>query len=250
LLIREAPRSVAGTDLLVHVDWESEFPGLVSGTTVAPTDYGLSGPGSTWEFTERFETLTRALGCRASVVGRQVHGERVVVVDPPPHSGVCVTGDADGLASDRTGVLLTVTTADCVPVYLLEPESRAFALLHAGWRGALAGIVEQGIRTLEGLKGAVPADLRVHLGPAICGDCYEVGPEVLQRFGRSGTDHGHLDLRAWLTRETVQLGVPAAAISVSSWCTRCSADLLHSHRASQGTAGRMAAFLGWRAAGE
>lgn len=246
MLIREDLRSVDSIDLLVHAEWESEFPGLVSGTTLAPTDYGLSSAATTWEVSERFDTLARALGCRASVVGRQVHGARVVVVDSSPVSGVCIAGDADGLASDRAGVLLAVTTADCVPVYLLEPDSRAFAVLHAGWRGALEGIVEQGIRALEVLNGVARAELRVHMGPAICGDCYEVGPEVLQRFGRPGTDNGTLDLRAWLTLETVRLGVPAGAISASSWCTRCSANVLHSHRASRGAAGRTAAFLGWR----
>lgn len=247
MLIREELRSVAAIDLLVHAEWESTFPGLVSGTTLAPSDYGISSAATTWEISERFDALAHALGCRASVVGRQVHGARVIVVDSSPVSGVCIAGDADGLASNRTGVLLAVTTADCVPVYLLEPDSRVFAVLHAGWRGALEGIVEQGIRTLEVLSGVVPAELRVHLGPAICGDCYEVGPEVLQKFGRPGTGNGMLDLRAWLTREALRLGVPAGAITSSSWCTRCSADVLHSHRASRGTAGRMAAFLGWRA---
>ena len=170
----------------------------------------------------------------------------MAVVDPAPPFGFCVSGEMDGLASDRPGVLLTVTTADCVPVFLIDPVSGGFALLHAGWRGALAGIVEHGIQTLEALNGASRAEMRVHLGPAICGECYEVGPEVLREFGRPGTDHGILDLRAWLTEETIRSGVPASAISASSWCTRCSADLLHSHRGSQGTAGRMAAFLGWR----
>jgi len=246
LLILEERRSIADIDLLVHADWEREFPGLVAGMTVAPNDYGLSGSDSAWAVTERFEALAHALGCRASVVGRQVHGSRVAVVDPSPASGVCIAGDADGLASDRRGVLLTVTAADCVPVYLLDPVSRAVALLHAGWRGAVAGIVGEGIRALAALKGAGPSGLRVHLGPAICGDCYEVGPDVLQEFGRPGTDHGSFDLRAWLKAEATRMGVPAGSISESSWCTRCSADLLHSHRGSQGTAGRMAAFLGWR----
>jgi hypothetical protein len=250
LLTRETWTRIADIDLLVHAGWEREFPGLVAGTTVAPQDYGLSSSASTWGVTERFEAMTRALGCRASVVCRQVHGSRVIIVDPPPVSGVCIAGEADGLASDGPGVLLTVTTADCVPVYLLDPDSRAFALLHAGWRGAVAGIVERGIRTLEALKGVVPSGLRVHLGPAICGDCYEVGPEVLREFGRPGNDHGRLDLRAWLTEESLRLGVPASAISESIWCTRCSADVLHSHRGSQGAAGRMAAFLGWRVRNE
>jgi YfiH family protein len=173
----------------------------------------------------------------------------VAIIEPSPVSGVCIAGAADGLASDRRGVLLTVTTADCVPVYILDPESRAFALLHAGWRGAAAGVVEAGIRALKALNGGTSAELSVHLGPAICGDCYEVGPEVLREFGHPGTDSGSFDLRAWLMEETVRLGVPVGAISTSSWCTRCSADLLHSHRASGGTAGRMAAFLGWRVRG-
>ncbi len=246
MLTREERISVRGVDLLVHTGWEREFPGLVAGTTIAPQDYGLSGSDSVWAVSERFESLTAALGCRACVVGRQVHGARVAVVDPSPRFGFCVAGDTDGLASDRPGVLLTVTTADCVPVYLLDPVSGGFSLLHAGWRGALAGIVEQGIQALEALNGAARAEIRVHLGPAICGECYEVGPDVLREFGRPGTDHGILDLRAWLTEETIRLGVPASAISASSWCTRCNADLLHSHRGSQGTAGRMAAFLGWR----
>ena len=250
MLTRETRSRIADIDLLVHEGWEAEFPGLVAGTTIAPNDYGLLTSASAWAAAEQFEALTRALGCRASVVCRQVHGSRVVVVDPPPAFGVCIAGDADGLASDGAGVLLTVTTADCVPVYLLDSDSRAIALLHAGWRGAVEGILERGIRTLEALKGAVTSGLRVHLGPAICGDCYEVGPEVLREFGIQGAEHGRLDLRAWLAEESLRLGVPGSAISESSWCTRCSADLLHSHRGSQGTAGRMAAFLGWRVRGE
>lgn len=246
MLTREARRSIGETDLLVHTEWQQEFAGLVAGTTMAPQDYGLAGAAPAWLVMERFEALTSALGCHASVVGRQVHGARVGIVDSAPCFGTCVAGELDGLASDRIGILLTVTTADCVPVYLLDPVSGGIALLHAGWRGALAGILEQGIQTLAAMNGAAPADLRVHLGPAICGDCYEVGPEVLREFGRPGTRHGSLDLRSWLMEEALQLGVPATAISASSWCTRCSADLLHSHRGSQGIAGRMAAFLGWR----
>lgn len=247
MLIREEPRSIDEIDLLVHSEWEREFPGLAVGTTVAPDDYGLSGSATAWVVSQRFDTLARSLGCRASAVGRQVHGARVLVVDPLPAAGLCIAGEADGLASDRPGVLLTVTTADCVPVYLLEPDSGALALLHAGWRGALAGVVEQGVRTLRALTGVEASELRVHLGPAICGDCYEVGPEVLNRFGRPGEEHGTLDLRAWLSEETGRLGIPAESATRSSWCTRCSADVLHSHRASRGAAGRAAAFLGWRA---
>ena len=246
MLARERRSTTAEVDLLIHGDWELEFPGLVAGITVSPSDFGLLGSDSAWSVTRRFESLTDALGCRSSLVCRQVHGARVIVAEPAPVSGICIAGDADGLASDEAGILLTVTTADCVPVYLLDPDSGSLALLHAGWRGSVAGILERGIRTLESMSGVSRSELRVHLGPAICGDCYEVGPEVLREFGGSEFEHGMLDLRAWLSDESVRLGIRPDAISESSWCTSCSADLLHSHRGSRGTAGRMAAFLGWR----
>ncbi|MGW8283190.1 MAG: polyphenol oxidase family protein [Gemmatimonadota bacterium] len=246
MLIGEKRSEIADIELLLHAGWDGECPGLMAGTTVGPEDYGLAGPDTAWATTSRFEALAHALGCKASVVCRQVHGSRVILVDRPPFPGVCIAGDADGLASDESGVLLTVTVADCVPVFMVDPESRAIALLHAGWRGAAAGIVKQGIRALQSLTGASPSGLWIHMGPAICESCYEVGPDVLREFGRPARNRGKLDLRAWLTEDAARLGVRRESISVSSWCTSCSSDLLHSYRRSGQTAGRMAAFLGWR----
>lgn len=245
MLIGEARSEFADIDLLRHEGWEEECPGLMAGTTAAPQDYGLAGTGTAWEITGRFESLAHALGCRASVVCRQVHGSRVIPVDRPPFPGVCVAGDADGLATDASDVLLVVTVADCVPVFIVDPDSRAIALLHAGWRGAAGGILEQGIRALEALRGCSPAGLRVHMGPAICGSCYEVGQDVLREFGRAGEARGKLDLRSWLGEDAVRLGIRRESISASTWCTACSTGRLHSHRRSGGSAGRMAAFLGW-----
>ncbi len=246
MLTSEKRSKIADIDLLLHAGWDEICPGLMAGTTVAPEDYGLAGADTAWATTGRFEALAHALGCKASVVCRQVHGSRVILVDRPPFPGVCIAGDADGLASDESGALLTVTVADCVPVFMVDPESRAIALLHAGWRGAADGIVKEGIRTLQALTGGSPSGLRVHLGPAICESCYEVGPDVLREFGRPAESGGKLDLRAWLTDDAVRIGVRRDSISVSSWCTSCSTGLLHSYRRSGGSAGRMAAFLGWR----
>src|SRR5690606_18360795 len=89
----------------------------------------------------------------------------------------------DGHATRAPGLLLAVSVADCVPVSLVDPERRAVALLHAGWRGAAAGILERGLEVLAERLLARPEDLHVHLGPAICGGCYEVGPEVHRALG-------------------------------------------------------------------
>jgi copper oxidase (laccase) domain-containing protein len=138
-----------------------------------------------------------------------------------------------------------VSVADCVPIHVLHPETEALLLLHAGWRGTAAGILESGLSRLVGCTGAGIDDLWMHLGPAICGRCYEVGPEVMKALGQP-PERGPLDLRLALTEQALGLGVPRAQVSVSAWCSRCSGDRFHSHRGSQGAAGRMAAFLGWR----
>jgi YfiH family protein len=183
---------------------------------------------------------------RSCAVARQVHGVRVVEVGSSAPGQLHVAGEADGLVTATEGVLLAVTAADCVPVYVIDVDARRVALLHAGWRGAAAGIVERGLSALAEI-GRGSSSLAVHLGPAICGSCYEVGEEVLRAFGVASKAPARLDLRAELAARVVSAGVPAAAVTRSEWCTRCGPVYLHSHRARGRGAGRMAAFVGLEA---
>jgi YfiH family protein len=247
--------------VLRHREWEAAFPGLVAGITASsprpdpdsggthrggPTDFGLSTGGAAVE--ERYVALGRALDLPAVAVGRQVHGTRIAVLEGVAAPGLQVERETDGLVSPGPGRLLCATVADCVPVYLVAPATRSAALVHAGWRGAASGVVPAGVEALLGATGGGPGDLHAHLGPAICGDCYEVGGDVLGRFGRPSEERGRLDLRERIAEDLVGMGVPASRVTVSRWCTRCDAALLHSHRAGGPAAGRMAAFLGWRPA--
>jgi copper oxidase (laccase) domain-containing protein len=128
---------------------------------------------------------------------------------------------------------MAVTVADCVPVFLAHP-SGATAILHSGWRGTAARITERAIRRLHAL-GLAPADVRLHCGPAICGQCYEVSADVALQL--TGRDPGHavtVDLRAIIVDQARALGV--RHVSSSALCTRCDNDRLFSHRA--GDAGR------------
>lgn len=243
---RERPRRIGGVDLLLLEGWGPEDDTLVAGITTAPQDFGLGTGVSGWELAERYERLAEGLGFRSVAVGRQVHGAGVTMVPGAGAGGLCIVGEADGLFADTAGTLLAVTAADCVPVFLVDRESVAIALLHAGWRGAAAGVLARGLEAMARLRGTAAGACAVHLGPAICGTCYEVGPEVRARFGHAATGPGHLDLRAWLAGEAVRLGVPPEGVSVSTWCTSCDRGRLHSHRASGGRDGRMAAFLGRR----
>lgn len=217
-------------------------PGEAAGSD---SDFGLATGGAAWQVAERYEALAAALGMGSAIVARQEHGDRVLWVEPPAGPGLHIPGPADGFVTRASGVLLVVTVADCVPVYLAAAAGDLVGLLHAGWRGTAAGILERGLDLMRA-HGAPPPEVRVHLGPAICGDCYEVGSEVLRAFGRSPDESGHIDLREELSRRAVRAGVPAVGVNRSTACTRCESTRLFSHRRSGSGAGRMAAFLGRR----
>ncbi len=244
--LRESPLPGAVPRLEVP-RWRERF-GLVAGVTWRGAgrhgfDLGLASAEPVGEVMDRWRAFRAAApGFDATVMGRQVHGAEVRWhVDP---SGWVILEGVDGHATDHAGVLLCVTVADCTPVYLAAPGQGAIALLHAGWRGAAAGILARGAALLHGRTGAGAGDLVAHLGVAICGACYEVGREVLEAFGLpvDGPGPWHLDIRDVLERQARALGV--SDVTRSEWCSAHDRDRFYSHRASRGADGRMVAYLG------
>jgi YfiH family protein len=157
----------------------------------------------------------------------QVHGANVIV-HRPGWSGWLRAESADGHASLERKTAIAVTVADCVPVFIAHP-SGAIALLHSGWRGTAARIVEHGIAALAG-AGFPPSELRVHTGPAICGECYEVSAAVYAQL--TGRDPGRpktVDLRALIADHARAMGV--REITTTDSCTRCDNATFYSHRA-------------------
>jgi YfiH family protein len=157
----------------------------------------------------------------------QVHGTRVLV-----HTGGWegwLRGDeADGHIAAERGIALAVGVADCVPVFIAHP-SGIVALLHSGWRGTAARITTEAIAALA-RYGLAPDELAIHLGPAICGRCYEVTAEVREQLtGQPVTRPGRVDLRSLIAEHATETGVQK--ISVSSMCTKCDNDRFFSHRA-------------------
>lgn len=226
--------------------WMSDL-GIVAGITAAVPgiDFKLGPPVASGPVPERWLHLIEdaGQGFRSGVVSRQVHGHHVRAWPAGVAPGLVVADGLDGHATSDPGLLLTVTVADCVPVYLVQRHSGAIALLHAGWRGVAAGILEAGIELLLAIGGGAARDVSMHCGISICGSCYEVGPEVFAALGMPVTSGpGRLDLRLELARRARVLGV--GAVTVSRWCTAHDRGRFHSHRGSAGTAGRMAAYLG------
>jgi YfiH family protein len=230
-------------------EWAARF-GVVAGITqrgddAPPFSLALRAPDESAEtILERFRTFRAAMrpAFPAMQMAHQVHGADAIwheAVGPGFH----VLDDADGHATADEGLLLAVSVADCVPVYMTARDRRAVALVHAGWKGTAAGILEAGLALLERRVGVRAADVALHCGVAICGSCYEVGPEVVRAVeGRVVRGPSPLDLRGALARRAEDAGV--REISVSPLCTCCDADRFFSHRGSRGGSGRQIAYLG------
>lgn len=208
-------------------------------TTRAAGTYGMNGPEPVSEVMTRWYALVDEIQPVAPrfATARQVHGARVVV-HSTEWEGWLRVAEADGHAAPERGTAAAVSIADCVPIFVAHP-SGATALLHSGWRGTAARILDQGLTAL-GHRGFAASELRVHLGPAICGACYEVSPDVHRLLtGREVSSPTAVDLRALLAHRARELGVRHVSISPS--CTRCHNDRFFSHRA--GDSGRQIAVV-------
>lgn len=188
----------------------------------------------------------------ARVAARQVHGAvvRVVRADDPPSPGGQV-GECDALITAAVGPVLVVSVADCVPIYILDPMRGAGAVVHAGWRGTLAGAAAAALAGMAEAFGTRPQDCLAALGPAIGPCCYEVDDPVANLFGEAygepvlsrREDRWFVDLWGANRAGLAAAGVSAGQVYGSGLCTACRRDLFYSHRAEGGRTGRMAAVL-------
>lgn len=249
--VAERPAS-GDVPLWVQPEWAARFPWLAQGTTGRgdadePFDLGLSGAQPVGRVMDRWRALLKTTELPSGVHARQVHGADLWLHRAAPAPGILVMEGVDGHLTDRPGLLLSVSVADCTPVAVVDARTRAVALVHAGWRGTASGIVERAVRALEEGWGSMTADLWLHCGPSICGACYEVGPEVHAAIHPSRPvppAPTPIDVRAAIAERAVGLGLPAEQVSVSSHCTRCGPPDFFSHRA--GSAGRQMGVLGVR----
>lgn len=195
-----------------------------------------------------FPWLEHGFGLRDSVpppsltTVRQIHSAQVI--DACGRRGVLI-GDGDAIISAEPGIAIGIRTADCVPILIADSRTRAIACVHAGWRGTAANI---SAATVDQLKahGSRPEDLSVAIGPSIGFCCYEVSPDVAQRFGHwqknvENEPNPSLDLRAINEIQLRNAGV--RQIWKSGECTYCSPQRFFSFRREKENAGRMLSFV-------
>ena len=158
----------------------------------------------------------------------------------------------DGLLTDCTDLPLMLFYADCTPVLLVDTESTAIAVLHAGWRGSVGRIAQKGVQALHDWYGTRPEAIVAGIGPSIGPCCYEVDDKVRDRakgfegcFAPHGEGHYLLDLWKLNQQQLVEAGVKPENISVAEVCTCCHNDQYFSYRREKGKTGRLAAVL-WR----
>jgi YfiH family protein len=250
--LREVPVDDAAVPRMELAEWADRY-GVVAGITTRGRGFslGLWSEENVGQVMSRWRAVGAAFRARfpGLVLAHQVHGT-ALAWHRAAGEGWMILDGLDGHATSARGLLLTVTVADCIPVYLVVPQKQVLALLHAGWRGVAGGVLERGIELLKREAFARASDIVMHCGVGICGSCYEVGSEVMERLtprqrpgiSRATDASGRVDLRAVLVRQAGELGI--TEVSVSPWCTAHDRDRFFSHRASGGRDGRMIAYAG------
>jgi len=196
------------------------------------------------------------------VIGlRQGHTDNVLVVDSVAEQSrtFCLLDEvADAVVTNIKGVLLSVRTADCVPILLYDNQNDAIGAIHAGWRGTFAQIGAKAIRRMTELYGTEPANIKAAIGPAVGVCCYDVDVNFYEKFRNQFGDridkyfvapHGskpHCDLKRINEALLVKAGVQIRNIDVSDLCTACNPKLFYSHRISGEKRGTMASFIGMK----
>ncbi len=188
------------------------------------------------------------------VLLKQVHSTKVVVLTTPPDPRVLMEGDA--LVTNRHEVVLGILTADCAPVLLADPEGGVVAAAHAGWKGAVSGIVGKTVQAMVEL-GADRERIRAAIGPTISGHNYEVGPDTAAEiiaenpqaaahvFVPEGGGREHFDIPALLQEQLFEAGV--GTVADVGLCTYALPEDYFSHRYATHhgtTTGRQVALIG------
>jgi len=191
------------------------------------------------------------------VFARQVHGDTVIRVEATPEDGLA--GEGDALITNQAGLALCAQTADCTPVLLYDPQVRAIAAIHAGWRGVIAEVIPRAVEALSEAYGASPDRIHAVIGPAVSPQNYRVGPEVLEQFQtlfgpldsamalpRDEAGGAGLDVSEGARRQLVKAGLSQSRIHWIKACTFAQEDRFFSCRraARDGHAGHFGGQCG------
>lgn len=231
--------------------------GGVSRKPFESLNLSISVPDDPDAVMENRRRFYEAMAVDRSQVARtiQVHSANVAAVGP---------GDVDkahpatdGLVTAVAGVPLVMAFADCAPILLHDPVKEVVGMVHAGWRGTVAGVCQAAVTKMVQAYGCRPPDIRAAIGPAIGPCCYEVGADVAEAakeaFGStdslvqpSPAGGGGLVFDQWTANELALRRAGISQIERADICTACHVDEWFSHRAESGRTGRFGAIIALR----
>lgn len=239
--------------------------GGISSGYMASMNLGYGGPSldDPANVLENFQRITESMGIDPNTIVRswQVHKTNIrIVTKEDCGKGLYRERDyngIDGLITNTPGVTLVTNYADCVPLFFVDPITKAIGLSHSGWRGTVNKIGKITVEYMTKSFGSNPEDIISVIGPSICEDCFEVGEDVAVEFNKAfnlkgdvnhiikPNNKGRYQCDLWAANKAVlkEAGIKEDNIHTSGVCTSCHDELLFSHRKTQGRRGSLAAFL-------
>ncbi|WP_460960613.1 peptidoglycan editing factor PgeF [Spirosoma litoris] len=226
---------------------ESTRHGGVSPVPFSSLNLGINTDDSQSNVDENRRRFFAAIGAPAHVFASsyQVHGTEILyTAEAGRFEGY------DALITDKPGLLIGVTVADCVPILIYDSKHRAVAAIHAGWRGTVGGIVTKTLDRMKQQFGTSAEHCYAYIGTCIDECSFEVGAEVAEQFESemkrvdAETGKGYIDLKRANTQQLTDFGIPVEQIGVSSFSTVLNNRDFFSHRAEYGQTGRMLAIIG------
>ena len=203
------------------------------------------------------QTLAKQLHLKTKthfIVANQTHSANITVIDKKSTKGweslETAIEDSDALITNLPNTILTILTADCVPVLLYDPEQKVVAAIHAGWKGTEAQIVTKTVQKMQDIFGSNPSNIIAGIAPSIGRCCYEVGEDVAKHFfdiPKAYTplhEKYMLDLPYINKEQLLKSGIKEAHICMSNICTACDYKHFFSYRKEAGCSGRFMSMIG------
>ena len=211
--------------------------------------------------TKNRKKIADELGYNAAnlVAAQQVHGSNSHLVTKADvgrgaFAWDSAIPDCDALIVQDSQTPVFIQVADCAPILIVDSKNHVLAVVHAGWRGAVARIASKTLAKMQSEFGTQAENVKVGIGPCLGTEAFEIGSEVVEAaqkiapeavIQRAEWQKPHLDLRLLIQRDLENIGVPRAKIEIMPNCPKCENETFFSHRAQNGTAGRFGLIAWW-----
>ena len=253
-------RCLDGYDF-VSLAFSTRLGGVTDKDYLSSLNFGWDRGDKEENVRENYRRMCKALGTdyKKLILSDQVHGDKIEYVDERYAAGEKIEKKlkgVDGMVTDKKGLTLATSFADCVPLFFIDTVGKVIGSSHSGWRGTVARIGQKTIKKMAEQFGSRPEDIICIIGPSICRKCYEVSEDVIRQFQKNfpedcwdalfyQKENQKYQLNLWKANELIfyEAGILPEHIAVTNLCTHCNSEILYSHRQAGDARGNLCAFL-------